>query len=678
MSEGPKLLEHWLPPEGAGAPVACLATTYAFDADFFTQDCLSRFLQLDCLTGEGDRYDDIGALLEEEDRLTETQVTVLADRSCNPEGRNLRWDLLPVGVPGGLLHAKAAVLVWEHALRLLVGSANLTPAGYRSQVELMAAFDVADGSSVPKAFAGAFLDELEDLLVLAPADGDQPGPLGRAAGTLALARRRVESLDLPDHGGRLRVALAPSRPGHGPLDALEQVWSGEKPRWATAVSPFWDKDSAPVAAAIVERLVTRAPRNDPPEVWFTVPVAQLGEECAAAVPRSIVDAVPARVDACIQGFPMLDDEPRLLHAKALVYESRSWIAAMIGSSNLTQAGLGLRPTQGHRELNVWFGCRYSAPEAKLLTALAVEGDAYDVDEIDRWDEGSDADETIHPAPPGIVGLLLVIASGNARLEVQVDARRLPDQWALRLPDGAMVTEQTAWEAAGRPDRYVVDLPAGPFPQAVTVDWTLAGEPGRAAFPVNVADPTQLPPTDELRDLPADVLLDVLASTRPVHRAIAHELRRLAARQRDSGPGEEQLDALKRFDSSALLLPRTRHVSEALWGLERRLARPASSLEALDWRLNGPVGPLALARRLVTDAASSRLLDGEARFVIAELALTVKRVDWGVVARSIGDDPVTDLVRRALSELTELADDLRDSSIASLDRYLDAVFAEVAR
>src|SRR6266511_781790 len=144
-----RLLDHWSAPDGAGAPIACLATTFTFDADFFAQDCLARFLSLSTVAGEGDPISSVAAVLEEEDRLSEAQVTVLVDRSSPAEKRNLRWDLLPVRAPGGLLHAKVAVLLWEHAARVIVGSANLTAAGYRQQVEIALAVDLHDGCEVP-------------------------------------------------------------------------------------------------------------------------------------------------------------------------------------------------------------------------------------------------------------------------------------------------------------------------------------------------------------------------------------------------------------------------------------------------------------------------------------------------------------------------------------------------
>ena len=66
MSDSRKLLDAWLPPEGAGRAVACLATSFTFDPDFFEEDCLSRFLGLDWKRGEGD---DLAFLIEQEERL---------------------------------------------------------------------------------------------------------------------------------------------------------------------------------------------------------------------------------------------------------------------------------------------------------------------------------------------------------------------------------------------------------------------------------------------------------------------------------------------------------------------------------------------------------------------------------------------------------------------------------
>lgn len=232
---GVRLLDHWSPPDGAGVPIACLATTFTFEPDFFAQDCLSRFLSLSTVAGEGDAISSIAAVLEEEARLSETQVSVLVDRSWLAEKRNLRWDLLPVAAPGGLLHAKVAALLWERFTRIILGSANLTSAGYRRQVELSLAIDLDDGCHIPRQILDDLVSELRRLAELVP--GPASGPKGRAMGTIDLLARRVAALDLPRAPARdLRLAVAPARPGLCPLDRLGDVWRGAQPLSATVLS----------------------------------------------------------------------------------------------------------------------------------------------------------------------------------------------------------------------------------------------------------------------------------------------------------------------------------------------------------------------------------------------------------------------------------------------------------
>ncbi len=96
MIESGKLLDKWLPPEGVGQPIGCIATSFTFEADFFQEACLSRFLGFDGVRGE---TSELSYVIEEEERLAETSVTAIVDRSQNPGNRNLRWDLLAVSPP---------------------------------------------------------------------------------------------------------------------------------------------------------------------------------------------------------------------------------------------------------------------------------------------------------------------------------------------------------------------------------------------------------------------------------------------------------------------------------------------------------------------------------------------------------------------------------------------------
>jgi hypothetical protein len=101
-----QLLEAWEPPEQAGEPIGCAATTFTFDPVFFEEHCLSRFLSLET----DPREDGAAYLIEREEKLAVTKVAVFVDRSNMDGSASPRWDVLPVTVPRGIFHPKISVL----------------------------------------------------------------------------------------------------------------------------------------------------------------------------------------------------------------------------------------------------------------------------------------------------------------------------------------------------------------------------------------------------------------------------------------------------------------------------------------------------------------------------------------------------------------------------------------
>jgi hypothetical protein len=655
----PRLLDYWSPPEGAGDPVAVLATTFTFQADFFDEDCLSRFLYLSSVQNEGDRISTIAAMLEMEDRLSEAQVTVLADRSIGAEKRNLRWDLLPVAAPGGLLHAKVVLLLWKRAGRIILGSANLTPAGYRQQIEASIAIDLDDSCTVPRTVVDDLVAELRLLVALAPDDPGPAGPKSRATATVDLLASRIGDLSLPVTGDRkLRIAVAPARPGRSALAALPSVWRGPQPLWATVLSPFWDDATPAPALTAVRALLSGRPAS-----------RRAVLAVAAVDPRTEAVKAPASM-ARQKGLDLVafepdDAEPRLLHAKALVVESDEWLAAMVGSSNATVAGYGLHPRRGHHELNLWIGCPARSKEAKALRALTRTGRALDVEEV-VWEPDPDEDEPTAPVLPlGFESCLVQPESPSVTLNFAAD--NLPERWVVSTPTDIELLGATAWRDAGTPRSLTVPLPGEVVPAYLVVRWSDSTGALRATWTANVEDRGALPPPEELRNLPVALLLEALASTRPLPEAVERELRRLE-RGTDS-EGRNEFDPLKRFDDRALLLQRTRRVSLALWRLEERLQRTATSLDALQWRLHGPFGPVAIANGLLTAADAGELLPGEPQFLIAELALTVAAVDWSTVAPSLSLQEVAEVVAGAMDAIDERRSELGAAEDGALDRYV---------
>src|SRR2546430_16407742 len=110
------MLDLWRPPEGAGDPVGCLATTFTFAPGLFDEQCLARFLDIE---SEPNR-EDLAFLLERESRLGGVYAGVLVDRTQAGVEHSLRWDVLPVRIRAGKQHATLSALARTAPVRMIV------------------------------------------------------------------------------------------------------------------------------------------------------------------------------------------------------------------------------------------------------------------------------------------------------------------------------------------------------------------------------------------------------------------------------------------------------------------------------------------------------------------------------------------------------------------------------
>ncbi|OZC84410.1 hypothetical protein CH282_14805 [Rhodococcus sp. 06-418-1B] len=649
-----KMLDHWSAPAGSGSAVAALATTYTFDSQFFTDDCLSRFLALSAVTGEGDKISSTAAIFEEELRLSETTaVSVLIDRGTQADRRNLRWDILPVATGHGLLHAKIVVLVWEHHARIVVGSANLTPAGYRRQLEAALAFDIAEGCQVPRGTLTGIIDELRSYLALLPVEAG--ASLRRAVGTLDLVTERIDA-HAPSslNGSPVHLAVAPSAPDQSPLGTYESVWrTSKKPLRATVLSPFWDATTSTTAMDAVDALLTGQPKASR-SLTAVVGTDLLG---AVMAPRELAEQVDR-----VRALEPVDKEQRTLHAKTLLLENDEWVACLIGSSNATSAGWGLHPTRGHRELNIWIGAARSSPTGRALRNLVKAQGSVDLSSATVVE--IDEDSTELPSLPSFFKWCTVdVTSTTASLTLSFDTSHSePNNWSVYETVGTTTTEQRTWRAQSQPTSIVVDIDRSRVPSFLTATWTEDGEKKTAQWFVNVADPNTLPLPNELADLPAQLLLDALSSTRPIPAAVEHELRKNEARK---AAGADPTDALRRFDTSGLLLHRTRTRSVALWGMRERLSTRASSPAVLRSRLFGIIGPVEIARLLTSDKPGVEAESASERhFLLAEIALTLGTVDWTTALQRIDTGVAKSILTEAFSAIEEYQGYLAHDEVGS--------------
>ena len=131
-----KLMDKLGSPPHFGALLGLFATTYEMQPEFFETDFLPAVLNIGA-------WDDRSwtSRIEIERKLSLTEsATVLMDASrYRNRPRSLRVKILPLSLRNWRAqHSKVLLLVYENAVRLIVGSANLTEPGYRENREVAA------------------------------------------------------------------------------------------------------------------------------------------------------------------------------------------------------------------------------------------------------------------------------------------------------------------------------------------------------------------------------------------------------------------------------------------------------------------------------------------------------------------------------------------------------------
>ena len=448
-----------------------------------------------------------------------------------------------------------------------------------------------------------------------------------------------------------------------------RTWSGGPPRWATVMSPFFDAAESPSRAAkrLVEVLSKRGAA-----VEFIVPVDHLGEREIIQVPRALLDAFPGRVEVGLFDVKQPNEgESRRLHGKLIVLESDAWVAALVGSSNFSAPGLGLGGG-GNVEVGLAIGAPAGSAAGNDLVKLALRGEEIAIEQAEFSAE-TDPEEKVLPIPAGFLQAL-GDPGPPAVIEFELEAGLLPEEWWVRTPDGHELFDSASWTEAGSKPLVKVSAPTGELPFNVTLQWR--GPDGVVVpptnLPLNVTDPARLPPPEELRSLPVDAILRALASVRPCTRQWWRRSRGgngawLAA----SHDGE--IDPHKRFSPSGQILYRTRELSAALVGLRERLERPAASLDAFLWRLEGPFGPAEIATKLIEERRTNRSIPGEEPFMLAEIGLTLANIDLEAASRFIPEQRPR--MRRAVrATIRSLAKRCADAEAApSLQSYVDDAF-----
>ena len=134
--EDRRLIDRLTVGEEMGAYEGFWATTYDLQTEFFETDFLPALLGL----GSWDDRHWTTRISMERELAHMFSASILIDAFRYPgRPRSLRVEIMPArGSKNNVLHAKVLMTVHERGVRLFVGSANLTEAGYRQNIEASA------------------------------------------------------------------------------------------------------------------------------------------------------------------------------------------------------------------------------------------------------------------------------------------------------------------------------------------------------------------------------------------------------------------------------------------------------------------------------------------------------------------------------------------------------------
>lgn len=656
------MLQLWRPPQGAGDPIGCLATTYTFTPGLFDEQCLARFLEIE---SEPNR-EDLAFLVERESRLGGVYAGVLVDHTQAGVEHSLRWDVLPVRVSTGKQHAKISLLVWSHHIRIIVASANLSEPGYRSNYEVAATINLTpeDANTGMLTDAIAFLRR---LITLAPGAADRPAVVKRADSFLDQIESRARAWKPGGRNATIRQQLVFTIPGgttEPSRSSLEETVEacrrrGGSPVEAWIASPFFDADAptSRVTAALCKSMA----RGEHRELTFCVPAIRDKAESVPrlAAPYALIRTPPAyQASSTVEMLPETDTDKNLRpwHAKMLALRASAYSALMIGSSNFTCAGMGVGSFR-NTEANIVtiVEIKKFGRESGQLESVWPEMDAVADPESAEWlgprpDRDEDEQGTQTPLPAGF--LLATYRAGDERkIVLRLKPDQLPDIWSVVAcgSDQKELLASQDWKVRGSLAMVELVWKSVQPPDKLLVRW----DEHEAFLPLNVEDSSCLPPPSQLDHMTADDMLWILAATDPSAAIRAWANRNQVTDLFEAGLDSAtptDLDPLKRYDLQATFLHRIRRRARILAQLRANLQRPVWGHQALEWRLRGIVGIEALADRLMREFANMIGAGDESLLTIADFVIVLNEVDYQPADGSLSKAEFNSVFRPFLTAL----------------------------
>jgi len=319
-----------------------LSTCFELQPEFVESDFLPNLLGVDKL----DARDELAR------RLARMKVaTFLVDgRRYAGRPRLLDLEIVPVALSGGSLRAPMVLIVHERAVRLLIGSADLTEPGYRRNREVMAVLTATEEDPGHGSLISTALSQVPPAL--------DPWWTPRAKRLMALARERLVAREV--FGRNAEEWLVWSGDQVPLWRRFSSLWpDGEPVRRITIVSPSWSEEQGegPLAQLLSHLRQRRglAVRGDVRLLSEATPDSQAGfrplfPATFAAVDLSRYDllgigqAVDPRLRQDVAAAPGVQPA-RVLHMKLALFEGPKTSLMYMGSAEFTGEGWGFGETR---------------------------------------------------------------------------------------------------------------------------------------------------------------------------------------------------------------------------------------------------------------------------------------------------------------------------------------------
>jgi len=668
-----KLMDRLPPDPSLGRLIGILATSYEFQPEFFETDFLPTLLGL----GAWDDRSWTSRIALEKHLAGLEVASVLVDaRPYRGRPRSLRVEILPVFLEAGrVLHAKILAAVYENAVRLIFGSANLTEPGYRKNREVAAVLTASKERPREAQLVREAMHGFRQLLT----HWTTPGAL--------------HLCELVDEQLKVWASAAP------PPDQWFAWGSTQQPLWrkfveqwpthdniarVTIVSPFWSDDAAtgPVTtlietlrnrgalgAQVKLRLLTEAVpdkngtwKPQLPDSYATFDAATIGVSAEALAVDPTVSPEEVGMEDDFFGV-------RRLHAKLVLLEGAETSLVYFGSANFTRLGWGFLPNPQNANVEAGLIVRRSGSARGTLGDLipATIGDPVPL-------SGAAAGRLAPPEPspemlpwPDFLHEVLLSPSAEDlnRLELVavIDPCQVAGHWRIEHlvtegePSAALLSDDggspgqlrfhTPLEDSGL-ERLLRD-------QEVRVTWWQC-EVGRA-FPLNV-DATA---RSSLPIAPGSGRLDE-------QHLIAYYQGRITwedlfpdpDEKKGEGGGTPELVETAAVDTSRIQSYIVREFVEALKGITDDLKAAAQSPSScMRLALLGSVSPVALARRVLEAAVAGQRTAMAAGFQLVEI-LGCLDAARGFPASARFCNDWSELIDESTEQLLNMLDSLRQS------------------